>query len=61
MTDAELIKMLRSSANRVVNYAGDRIETLTLERDVMARAIAHIFDKYGLELLDTTDQRTEDN
>jgi chromosome segregation ATPase len=29
MTDAELIKMLRSSANRVVNYAADRIEDLT--------------------------------
>jgi class 3 adenylate cyclase len=33
MTDAELIEMLRSSANRVVNYAGDRIEQLTAERD----------------------------
>ena len=33
MTDAELTKMLRSSANRVVNYAGDRIEQLTAERD----------------------------
>jgi hypothetical protein len=29
MTDAELTKMLRSSANRVVNYAADRIEALT--------------------------------
>ena len=33
MTDAELTKMLRSSANRVVNYAADRIEQLTAERD----------------------------
>lgn len=40
MTDAELIEMLRSSANRVVNYAADRIEqlvatteALTAERD----------------------------
>ena len=33
MTDAELIERLRSSANRVVNYAGDRIEQLTAERD----------------------------
>jgi hypothetical protein len=33
MTDAELIKTLRSSANRVVNYAGDRIEALMAERD----------------------------
>ena len=33
MTDAELTKMLRSSANRVVNYAGDRIEQLTAELD----------------------------
>ena len=31
MTDAELIKMLRSSANRVVNYAADRIEALTAD------------------------------
>ena len=31
MTDAELTKMLRSSANRVVNYAADRIEALTAE------------------------------
>ena len=33
MTDEELMKHLRSAANRVVNYAGDRIEALTAERD----------------------------
>jgi phosphoenolpyruvate carboxylase len=29
MTDAELTDRLRSSANKVVNYAAERIETLT--------------------------------
>lgn len=33
MTDAELIDRLRSSANKLVNYASDRIEALTAERD----------------------------
>ena len=35
MSDEELTKMLRSSANRVVNYAGDRIEALTAELRVV--------------------------
>lgn len=41
MSDAELIKTLRSSANRVVNYAGDRIEALTVQlaEDADARAV----------------------
>ena len=39
MTDTELTKMLRSSANRVVNYAADRIETLTAERDGLLRCV----------------------
>jgi hypothetical protein len=42
MTDEELTKMLRSSANRVVNYAGDRIEALTAERDRLREALAMI-------------------
>ena len=39
MTDTELTKMLRSSANRVVNYAADRIEALTAERDGLLRCV----------------------
>ena len=39
MTDTELTKMLRSSANRVVNYAADRIEQLTAERDGLLRCV----------------------
>ena len=39
MSDEELTKMLRSSANRVVNYAGDRIEALTAERDRLKEAL----------------------
>ena len=42
MTDTELTKMLRSSANRVVNYAADRIETLTAERDRLREALERI-------------------
>jgi chromosome segregation ATPase len=38
MTDAELIEILRSSANRVVNYAGDRIEQLERELSISRRA-----------------------
>ena len=33
MTDDKLVKHLRSSANRLVNYAADRIVALTAERD----------------------------
>ena len=44
MTDAELTKMLRSSANRVVNYAADRIEALTAERDRLRAALEDIAD-----------------
>ena len=39
MTDTELTKMLRSSANRVVTYAADRIEALTAERDGLLRCV----------------------
>lgn len=41
MTDTELTKMLRSSANRVVTYAAERIEALTaqLAEDADARAL----------------------
>lgn len=39
MTDTELTKMLRSSANRVVTYAADRIEALTEERDQLREAL----------------------
>ena len=39
MTDTELTKMLRSSANRVVTYAADRIEALTAERDRYRKAL----------------------
>ena len=42
MTDAELTKMLRSSANRVVNYAADRIEALTAERDRLRKALGKL-------------------
>jgi len=53
MTDAELTKMLRSSANRVVNYAGDRIEALTAERDVawayMSAAQGDLYDAIMME------------
>ena len=42
MTDTELTKMLRSSANRVVNYAADRIEVLTAERDRYRKALEDI-------------------
>jgi predicted lipoprotein len=38
MTDAELIEILRSSANRVVNYAGDRIEQLERELSISRMA-----------------------
>ena len=40
MTDAELTEMLRSSANRVVNYAGDRIEQLTAENAKLRDALS---------------------
>ncbi len=42
MSDAELTKMLRSSASRVVNYAADRIEQLTAERDRLREALTVI-------------------
>ncbi len=62
MTDAELIERLRTGATWDDDVAAaDRIEALTLERDIMSRAIAYIFDKYGLELPDPTDQRTGNN
>ena len=44
MSDEELTKMLRSSANRVVNYAGDRIEALTAERDRLRKELENIAD-----------------
>ena len=44
MTDTELTKMLRSSANRVVNYAADRIDALTAERDRLRAALEDIAD-----------------
>lgn len=31
MTDEELVKHLRSAANKLVNYAGDRIEALQVQ------------------------------
>ena len=46
MTDTELTKMLRSSANRVVNYAADRIEALTAERDSYRKALEDIIKDY---------------
>jgi len=49
VSDEELTKMLRSSANRVVNYAGDRIETLTAERDRLRCGIEYVLDGYGLD------------
>ena len=50
MTNAELIEMLRSSANRVVNYAGDRIEALTAERDQAWKMVAEADTRLGQAL-----------
>lgn len=46
MTDTELTKMLRSSANRVVNYAADRIEQLTAENERMRKELEDIANDY---------------
>jgi hypothetical protein len=50
VTNAELIEMLRSSANRVVNYAGDRIEALTAERDQAWKMVAEADTRLGQAL-----------
>ena len=46
MTDTELTKMLRSSANRVVTYAADRIEALTAENERMRKELEDIANDY---------------
>ena len=59
MTDTELTKMLRSSANRVVNYAGDRIEALTAERDHAWAMVAKADTQVGQSLADHMQAKAE--
>ena len=59
MTDTELTKMLRSSANRVVNYAGDRIEALTAERDHAWEMAAKADTQMGQSLADNLQAKAE--
>ena len=59
MTDAELTEMLRSSANRVVTYAADRIEQLTAERDHAWAMVAKADTQVGQSLADHMQAKAE--
>tara|TARA_R110000868_G_scaffold280700_1_gene541082 strand:+ start:453 stop:752 length:300 start_codon:yes stop_codon:yes gene_type:complete len=59
MSDEELTKMLRSSANRVVNYAGDRIDALTAERDHAWEMVAKADTQVGQALADRLQDKAQ--
>ena len=58
MTDDELIRHLRSSANRVVNYAGDRIQQLQAQNLKLSGMCYDLKKKQG-QLVDALTDLTE--